>query len=450
MAIGLILVVLCTAPATGQSTAVPLAEPLQESLLRTLPDSLRTRGVAAVSEPDPARRARIAEALLNTPGTAAFLLGLIERDPSPMVRGRFVRALQSPGLSLASHPDTPGVLERLASADSSVAVALSALEALRVMRMTATSELLNRRLAVARSAADSAAVRQLLAEQERWISLRKAVMLPAFLRRVPPVFQARPDTSSRIRVLAFGDYGVGDSAQRRTAAAMRAYHRRRPFDFGLTLGDNFYNVGMLSTDDPRWKTQFEDLYAPLGIKLYASLGNHDWGHPDSPAAEILYSQMSRTWRMPAPYYSFTAGPVQFFAIDTQEMSDAQLAWLDDAISSSRARWKVVYGHFHVFSATRLDNAQLMRRLVPVIANRVDVYLCGHDHNLQALKPEHGVHYFVAGSGGAGTYQMDTTYARSISRFRTHGFAVLEATRSSLTVRLVDSQQKELYATTLRK
>jgi hypothetical protein len=61
-----------------------------------------------------------------------------------------------------------------------------------------------------------------------------------------------------------------------------------------------------------------------------------------------------------------------------------------------------------------------------------------------------VHYFVAGAGGAGTYRTDSTYTRSLVRFEAYGFAVLEATRTTLTVRLVDQGRKELYATTLRK
>ena len=37
--------------------------------------------------------------------------------------------------------------------------------------------------------------------------------------------------------------------------------------------------------------------------------------------------------MPATYYTYTAGPVQFFAIDTIELSDSalpnkEMAWLD--------------------------------------------------------------------------------------------------------------------------
>ena len=451
--VALALLALAAPLAAQQQPAIqlPFDSTTRAELLRLLPDSLRTRGEALLDTPDPRRRLSQVASLADRTGVAAapFVLAIAERDPAPLVRTTVAR--QVPFVpALAAHPGAVPMLERLAATDRIVDVSLAALESLRNVRMTATGQLLTRRLAAARAASDSAGVRRLADEEERWILLRGGKMLPAFLRRVPPVFKAKPDSASRVRVLAFGDFGTGDTTQLNAAAAMRAYHRTSPFDFAITLGDNFYPVGMLATDDPRWQSQFEALYTPLGIPFYATLGNHDWGHPDSPAAEILYSGVSKSWRMPAPYYSFIAGPVQFFAIDTQEMSAAQLAWLDRAIAESKATWKVVYGHHQVYSATRLDNPRLIRDLVPLLNHRVDVYLCGHDHNLQAIKPVNGVHYFVAGAGGAGTYRTDSTYTRSLGRFEAYGFAVLEATRTTLTVRLVDQGRKELYTATLRK
>jgi phosphodiesterase/alkaline phosphatase D-like protein len=99
-------------------------------------------------------------------------------------------------------------------------------------------------------------------------------------------------------------------------------------------------------------------------------------------------------------------------LDTEEMSEAQLMWLDEEIGKSRARWKVVYGHFHIYSATRGDNETMIAKLLPLLKNRVDLYLCGHDHNLQHLKPESGLHFVVAGGGGASTYKTNLTRAPS--------------------------------------
>jgi hypothetical protein len=231
---------------------------------------------------------------------------------------------------------------------------------------------------------------------------------------------------------------------------MVAYHKKSPFDFGITMGDNFYPVGMNSPGDPRWKTQWEDLYGPLGIKFWITMGNHDWGSADSPAAELLYGRESSSWKMPAPYYTYTAGPVQFFAIDSNEMSEAQLMWLKEQLDKSRARWKVVYGHHPIYSAGRHgDGRGLILQLLPVLKGRADAYFAGHDHDLQHLKPEGALHFFVSGGGGAGIRPI-TPGPRSLFAKSSYGFSVLEANANDLKVTFISSDGEKLYEYTIRK
>ena len=200
---------------------------------------------------------------------------------------------------------------------------------------------------------------------------------------------------------------------------MAEWHRKTPFDFAITLGDNFYSAGMSSPTDPRWKILWDELYDPLGIKFYATLGNHDWVMSDSPAAEILYSDRSPSWRMPSPYYTFTAGPVQFFALDTNEVSDAQLAWFDGELKKSTSKWKIVYAHHPIYSdGEHGDNPVLAQKLLPLLRSRVDVYLAGHDHILNHVKPEGGVEFFVSGGAGAGLYRLPSELALCLWNRRT--------------------------------
>jgi tartrate-resistant acid phosphatase type 5 len=165
---------------------------------------------------------------------------------------------------------------------------------------------------------------------------------------------------------------------------------------------------------------------------------------------VIYTYHSSSWKMPSTYYTFTAGPVQFFALDTNEMSRAQLAWLDSEIGKSTARWKLVYGHHPIYSAgAHQDNAKLMNQLLPLLRNRVDVYLAGHDHDMQHLKSEAGVHFFIAGGAGAGLRPLKTD-PRTIFGQPIHGFSVLEANRDEFKVRFVDTGMNEVYAHTIRK
>jgi tartrate-resistant acid phosphatase type 5 len=188
----------------------------------------------------------------------------------------------------------------------------------------------------------------------------------------------------------------------------------------------------------------------MGIKFYAIFGNHDYGQPDSPAAEILYAEKSPDWRFPSAYYTFTAGAVQFFALDTVNLSEAELMWLDGELARSTAAWKVVYGHYHIFSATRGDNKELIEKLLPILEkNKVEVYLNGHDHNLQELKPEAGVHFFVSGGGGAGLYNLNP-YERSLFKQKMNGFTVIEAEAKRFKLSFIGADGQELHSSTLEK
>lgn len=395
-------------------------------------------------------RQTMARFLARVPAADMFLKAQLVKDPSPRVRTTIAQTIAADARWIAL-ADTATALEAVAASDPDTTVSLAALEALRRARMRRLNGLLNQRLAAAGDSADNAVLERLRDEQERWISLERGTMLPKFFRTPPPVFSVAPPDRP-VRVVAFGDFGTGSAAQMALGKTLAAYHATRRFDLGITLGDNFYSTGMESPSDPRWQTQWEQVYGPLGIAFYAALGNHDWGHPDSPASEIQYSAQTTTWRMPSSYYTFAAGAVQFFALDTQSvaLSERQLRWLDTEIARSQARWKIVYGHHPMFSGGAYeDRPDLITRLLPIMRDRVDAYICGHDHNLQALRPEGNVRFYVAGGGGASLYDL-RPYARSVFASRSNGFAVIDADRSQMTISLVDSGGATVYTDTIKK
>lgn len=447
--------------AAAQAAANPAPIPLSEAVLNRLPPDWRPvadRHVRAtpaeqerfLSVSEEVLRQTMARFLARVSAADALLKTALIKDPSPRVRTTIAQTIAADARWIAL-PETAEALETAAAFDPEATVALAALEALRRARMRRLNAVLNARLSAAGTDGDPATIDKLRDEQERYISLERGTMLPAFLRTPPPVFSAAP-SERPVRVVAFGDFGTGSAAQMALGKTLAAYHATRPFDLGITLGDNFYSVGLESPSDPRWQTQWEHVYGPLGIPFYAALGNHDWGHPDSPAAEILYSSKTTTWRMPSAYYSFTAGPVQFFALDTQSvaLSERQLRWLDTELARSRAPWKIVYGHHPIYSGGAYeDRPDLISKLLPLLRNRVDAYICGHDHNLQALRPEGDVRFYVAGGGGAGLYNV-RPYERSVFSSRSNGFAVIDADEVEMTVSLVDGSGVAVYVETLKK
>jgi tartrate-resistant acid phosphatase type 5 len=446
------------APQTG-ADVTPVA--LSDDVLARLPADWRARAARHVKAapleqrrfltvPEEVLRQTIARFLARVPAADPFLKTQLVKDPSPRVRTTIAQTIAADARWIAL-ADTATALETVAATDPDATVALAALEALRRARMRRLNAVLNQRLATAGASGDAAVLERLRDEQERWVSLERGTMLPKFFRSPAPVFTAAP-ADRPVRVVAFGDFGTGSAAQMALGKTLATYHASRPFDLGITLGDNFYSVGMESPSDPRWQSQWEEVYGPLGITFYAALGNHDWGHPDSPAAEILYSARTTTWRMPSSYYTFSAGPVQFFALDTQSvaLSERQLRWLDTELSRSQARWKIVYGHHPIFSGGAYDDRpDLISKLLPLLRNRVDAYICGHDHNLQALQPDANVRFYIAGGGGAGLYDL-RPYERSVFSSRSNGFAVIDADRTQMTVSLVDGNGATLYTDTIKK
>lgn len=267
-----------------------------------------------------------------------------------------------------------------------------------------------------------------------------------------------------LRAVVIGDFGYAgrNSGQAAVAARIRAMHEQRPFHLGLTVGDNFYESGVTSVTDPHWKLSWRDYYDALGVTFYATLGNHDYGGNVQAQMDYTHSpdNTSRSWAMPSNYYAFTAGPVRFFALDTDEgtfgylrrifrrtpWSAGQRDWLRAQLARpADTAWTIVYGHHPVFSTshhgdtTRLKNRE--RGLLPLLEQyNVDVYIAGHEHDLQYL-PRDGVQYFIAGGGGKDTRRVPPVEPPDCA-VQAHGFLALEATREKLVLRLVGADGRD--------
>jgi len=219
---------------------------------------------------------------------------------------------------------------------------------------------------------------------------------------------------------ALGDTGWGGVPLADNAAAMERSAAQRPVDLVLLLGDNFYRSGADSLADVRWHTEFESAFSGphLQVPFYAVLGNHD--HHGDPDVEIEYTKHSTRWRMPARWYTFVrelpgGGEVQFFALDTQAVHKGESfaglrlqSWLEDELKKSKARWKIVFGHHPALSnGVHGGTDELVEDIAPLFEEYgVDLYLSGHDHDLQILKSSAGWLQVVSGTGSS---TRDTSY-----------------------------------------
>ncbi len=264
------------------------------------------------------------------------------------------------------------------------------------------------------------------------------------------------------RVAVIGDFGYSGkrSGADAVAAAVRAAHAQAPFDFALTVGDNFYPRGVKSVEDPLWKSEFQDRYGALGVRFFAALGNHDY--MGNPQAQVDYTSSpgNKAWQMPFRYYTFAAGPVRFFALDTDEgtiglfrsgpWSDEQRNWLSAQLGKHReAPWKIVYGHHPIYSdGHHGDTDRMIEDLLPVLKeHRVDVYLAGHDHDMQHFDRD-GIQFFIVGGGGQETRKVKKK--RAVFARQAHGFMLIEAGGLELTLSLIGTGGRAMHSKTLRK
>jgi hypothetical protein len=175
----------------------------------------------------------------------------------------------------------------------------------------------------------------------------------------------------------------------------------------------------------------------------------------------LYSKTSERWRMPARYYTYTkplggGQVVQFFALDTNVLGVAdpeQAAWLEQELAASRARWKIVYGHHPLYSHShRFYNLRMIRHLEPLFVRYgVDLYMAGHDHMLEMLKPVRGVNYVVSGAGGGPDKAYTARWTESSHYAATlGGFVLVRVGAGELVIEFVRNEGETQHAQVIRK
>ncbi|GJP48364.1 hypothetical protein CLOM_g7661 [Closterium sp. NIES-68] len=159
-----------------------------------------------------------------------------------------------------------------------------------------------------------------------------------------------------------------------------------------------------------------------------------------------------------PAYRHKAGRrVDWRGLNTGNWSrqeEAQLQELEGWLSNSQARWKVVGAHHPVFSYGKHgDQQEMVERIKPLLEKYgVDVYINGHDHNMQHIKKDDSpVHYFTVG-GGSKAWRGDAPPVAPGLRFffPGQGFSAMQVSRDSLTVSFYGVFGDLMYSTTLKK
>jgi predicted phosphodiesterase len=231
-------------------------------------------------------------------------------------------------------------------------------------------------------------------------------------------FRTTVDVNTPFSFAVVGDSGIGSTAQYSVADQMVA---RDPI-FVLHTGDVIYPSGQYAGYDPYFFQPYQTLLrrAPM----FLSMGNHDYvtlsGQPYLDTYYLPSNNPANTER----YYSFDWGNAHFTALDYNNLSAAQLDWLQTDLSSTDKEWKFVFYHQAIYSSGPHghESGIIAKRslLAPIFAdNQVDIVFNGHDHDYERTDPITGVVYIVSGGGGNSLYGLtppigfSSAYADSI-------------------------------------
>lgn len=288
----------------------------------------------------------------------------------------------------------------------------------------------------------------------------------AILLGVSIAWSQNVQTPSVRFIIVSDEGGLASSDQKGVAAAMAKEAERIKAQFVVTAGDNYHENGIATATDPRWQTEFEDVYSfsSLQIPWYPSLGNHDYrGNVDG---EISHSKLSSRWKLPSRYYAQTeriddSTSLLIIHLDTSPFitqyriepdeyhvkgleTQGQLVWLDSVLTATRVRWMIVVGHHPIYSAASKhgDTKELIDQVLPILKrHRVSLYVCGHDHILQHLKRD--MMDFVICGGGAKHRDVEQR-EDAVFGAGSLGFVSVWVTAQNLRLNFIDANNAVLH------
>ncbi|SER95894.1 purple acid phosphatase family protein [Pedobacter rhizosphaerae] len=297
----------------------------------------------------------------------------------------------------------------------------------------------------------------------------------------PAITKTITKTPGSLNFIAMGDWGRnGADHQKQVAKQMGLTATDVKAQFIISTGDNFYPSGVISAQDPSFKYSFEDIYTDFSLQWdwYVVLGNHDY--KSNPDAQVEYSKISRRWKMPARYFAKKFpingdlnNQVLIAFIDTNPLipefyknseygpnvkgqdTTAQKRWLAKTLSDSdpSIKWKIVVGHHPMYTGgSRTDgyDTKAVRSSLKSVLDRygVDVYLTGHEHSLQHIKPEGKTHHFISGAASEKTpVKLIENQQMAAS---TYGFMLFSINKDLIKVQTINDEGEIIYTTNIKK
>ena len=168
------------------------------------------------------------------------------------------------------------------------------------------------------------------------------------------------------------------------------------------LGDNFYPSGVENNNDPQW-IKFIETFKNTNKPIYSILGNHDY--LQNPVSQIKNSK----WIMDSWYYKKEYDNIDLYFLDTIQFNihtwvskekieevhgldckiliENQLEWLNNELCKKPNKKKLVLGHYPIITnGVYKDKVVDFNNYIIDTFKRhnVNIYLSGHEHNIQYL------------------------------------------------------------------
>lgn len=262
----------------------------------------------------------------------------------------------------------------------------------------------------------------------------------ALLTSAPALSSYSQNPVASLKPLSFaviGDSGTGKAGQFAIAQQMKKYRAQYDYNVVLMLGDNIYPNGSASNFKKKFELPYTDLLQD-GVRFFASLGNHDVR--SGLEAQLQYEKFNMSGRR---YYSFTLGDdlIEFFALDSTLMNQAQLDWLEEKLKNSSTRWKVAFFHHPLYSSAKRHGSEMDIRKVlePLFVRyQVNAVFSGHDHVYERIKPQQGVQYFVQGASGQlrKNGMQKKSDLTAVSNDMTHSFLMVQVKAAEMQVEAI--------------
>jgi tartrate-resistant acid phosphatase type 5 len=294
-----------------------------------------------------------------------------------------------------------------------------------------------------------------------------------------------------VRYIVMGDTGEGNENQYEVSRSAQARCDRAGGCHGfIMLGDNIYDDGAQNPTDPRLHDYIDAPYANLRygappadgeedtrprMPIYVSLGNHDLGGAGLNSTQIAhyleYARNNDWFVYPSEYWHRQVGVTHLISLHTNPLAylgstiSEQATLIDQALGSTTAPWTIAFGHHPYRSEGGHGNAgeyeglplhinifgEAFRIFVDEeICNRVDFYLCGHDHNRQMMASVPDIPnwppatatqdcntWFIVSGAGAKDDAFEGRDNELAFGAETRGFVLMELTADEAYIEFVD-------------